>query len=318
MGSVDVVVPCYQYGRFLRQCVTSVLDQDVPALRVLIIDNASTDDSVEVARQLAAEDRRVQVVARRVNQGPHASFNEGVDWAEAEYFLILCADDLLAPGALARAVAVMNAHAEVALTYGAAVSAPSDRPLPILPANAADPAWHIMPGPELLERLCRSGRNPIPGPTAIVRTSVQKRVGHYRKELTHTDDLEMWMRFACHGAVARTDAVQAIARTHSSNQSATVATIHHWNVEFEAAFTSFFDHEGARLADADRLRRTARKALGERAYWSALAHLCRGETGTARELWKYTWRVSPGTALLPPIGALLRRLSRPAGGPHAL
>jgi glycosyltransferase involved in cell wall biosynthesis len=56
MGSIDVVIPCFQYGRFLRDSVGSVLSQDVDALRVLIIDNASTDDSLDVARRLAAED----------------------------------------------------------------------------------------------------------------------------------------------------------------------------------------------------------------------------------------------------------------------
>ncbi len=97
-ASVDVAIPCYPYGGFMRDCVTSVLTQAIRDVRVLIIDNASTDDSVEVALQIAAEDPRVEVIARRRNLGPHASFNEGIDWARATYFLVLCADDLLAPG----------------------------------------------------------------------------------------------------------------------------------------------------------------------------------------------------------------------------
>ena len=65
MASVDVVIPCYQYGRFLRDAVTSVLSQGISQLRVLVIDNASTDNSLEVATQLALEDRRVEVIAHR-------------------------------------------------------------------------------------------------------------------------------------------------------------------------------------------------------------------------------------------------------------
>ena len=45
MASVDVVVPCYQYGRYLRDCVASVLQQDIEDVRVLIVDNASTDEA---------------------------------------------------------------------------------------------------------------------------------------------------------------------------------------------------------------------------------------------------------------------------------
>ena len=108
MASVDVIVPCYQYGHFLRDCAASVLTQDVSDLRLVIIDNASTDNTLEVAREIAAADRRVEVIAHGSNLGHLASFNEGIDRASANYFLILCADDLLAPGALVRAVSIME------------------------------------------------------------------------------------------------------------------------------------------------------------------------------------------------------------------
>ena len=55
MPSVDVIVPCYNYGRFLRECVESVLDQDGVDVRVLIIDDASADDTPDVGRALAAD-----------------------------------------------------------------------------------------------------------------------------------------------------------------------------------------------------------------------------------------------------------------------
>ncbi len=86
MAIVDVAIPCFNYGRFLRKCVESVLSQDVEDLRVLVIDNASTDNSVEVARELARNDPRVEVIARSRNLGPHASYNEAIDWAEFELF----------------------------------------------------------------------------------------------------------------------------------------------------------------------------------------------------------------------------------------
>jgi glycosyltransferase involved in cell wall biosynthesis len=75
------------------------LTQGIDDLRVLIVDNASADDSVEVARGLAEQDSRIEIVARKTNLGPHASWNDGIDWARSDYLLILCADDLLAPGA---------------------------------------------------------------------------------------------------------------------------------------------------------------------------------------------------------------------------
>ena len=174
-AGVDVVIPCYQYGRFLRDCVRSVLTQGIGDIRVLIIDNASTDDSVEVAQQLAAEDPRVELVARPRNLGPHASFNEGIDWAKATYFMVLCADDLLAPDALARVVPVMERHPDVGFAYGRAASLLPGEPMPVLDASLWNAPWQIVAGQDLIERFCGDGVNHVPGPsTVVVRTAVQK------------------------------------------------------------------------------------------------------------------------------------------------
>lgn len=102
MSTIDIVIPNYNYGRFLEGCVESVLGQNIPDMRILIIDNASTDDSVAIARSLAAANPRIETSLRPRNLGGHASFNEGIDWARADYFAIICADDVLSPGALAR------------------------------------------------------------------------------------------------------------------------------------------------------------------------------------------------------------------------
>src|SRR5262245_11354896 len=141
MASVDIAIPCYQYGRYLRQCVASVLAQGIDDVRVLIIDNASTDDSVAVARQLALEDARVEVLARPTNLGPHAAFNAGIDWARADYFMVLCADDLLTPGSLARAVAVMETHPEVAFAYGTDVHRGDTDILPMSASSKEEAQW---------------------------------------------------------------------------------------------------------------------------------------------------------------------------------
>ena len=61
---------------------------------------------------------RVELIAHPKNLGPHASFNEGVDWATADYFMVLCADDLLAPGSLARAVAILEQTPALSFAYG--------------------------------------------------------------------------------------------------------------------------------------------------------------------------------------------------------
>ena len=313
-GGIDIAIPCYNYGHFLRDCVASVLSQEIPSLRVLIIDNASTDDSVEIAQQLAEDDRRVEVAAHRQNLGPHASFNEGIEWARSDYFMVLCADDLLVLGALSRAVSIMEKHANVGFTHGRGYYWQPRVPQPAFDPEPLDQQWQILAGKDVLRRFCRDGVNHIPGPsTVVVRTSVQKLAGYYRPELPHTDDFEMWMRLTRLGAVAKTEAYQAILRLHESAQKASACPVYTcerppalpW--EDEAAFASFFAHEDCSSPETARLYRLAERSLGDRAYWAAVAHLFRGQPGVTRDLFKFALTRRPSRALLPPISYLFRR-----------
>lgn len=303
MASVDVVVTCYQYGRYLRDCVASVLAQDVADLRVLIIDNASTDNSAEVARQLAHEDRRVQIVCRQENLGRHASLNEGIDWAAADYFMLLDADDLLAPGCLSRAASVMEEHPEVSFTYGVELRfAFAPGVVPQVPAEHAEGEWQIATGKDLIDDLCHRAVCHI-GPTTVVRrTSAQKRVGYHRPQLKYTDDLEMFLRLATVGSAAYTTAVQAIRRLHESQVSSyyTGAPVREL-IEREAAFDSFFAHEGSALPDAQSLQQRMRQRLSDRAYWSGLSHIFRRQGRAGWELLKYACARSPRSIVLPPV-----------------
>ena len=306
MASVDIAIPCYQYGRFLRDCVTSVLTQGIADVRVLIIDNASTDDSVQVARELAKEDRRIGVIARQTNLGPHASFNEGVDWARSDYFMVLCADDLLASGSLLRAVSLMERHADVVFTYGTDVHCEVVGRTPLLEHDAEGAAWTLTSGVRFIADRCRNPEHYIAAGMVLVRTAAQKQAGHYRPQLPHTDDFEMLLRLACLGRVAYTPAVQGIKRVHGSNRTDTfLAERTRDLIERLAALDSFFTNEGCAIADAERLHKLGKRSISERAYWCGVKDLVRGRR-SGIELFKLAFRLDPTVALLPPINYLLR------------
>ncbi|MEO8668441.1 MAG: glycosyltransferase [Bauldia sp.] len=212
MSSVDIIVPCHNYGRFLRQCVESVLAQSHRDLRVLILDDASRDNTAEVAAALAAADPRVAVHRHAVNRGHIATYNEGIGLVTADYMLLLDADDYLLPGAVARVVAVLDATPEVGLVHGACIaSRPGDR----LPPS--DGGVEIMDSAAFLE--ASALRNLVCTPTAFVRTALQKKLGGYKPELPHAGDLEMWLRFALSSRVAFIRMPQAEHRMHDANMS---------------------------------------------------------------------------------------------------
>ena len=214
MSRFDVVVPSYNYGRFLRECVESVLSQSHVDVRVLIIDDASQDDTRQVCAGLVAADSRVEVIRHPVNMGHIATYNEGIEWARGDYLLLLSADDFLLPGALSRAAMVMDDNPEVGLAPGRHLLSATATP-PSVSAEEKAPTplntWAV------IERLARG--NFIGTPAAVVRTSLQKALGGYLPELPHAGDLEMWLRFALASAVSYVRTPQAIYRLHASNMS---------------------------------------------------------------------------------------------------
>lgn len=306
MSSIDVAIPNFQYGRYLRDCVESVLGQGASQLRVLIIDNASTDNSMEVAQQLAAEDERVSFVRHRTNLGHHASFNEAIDWASAENFLLLCADDMLTSGALTRATTVLGQDSSINLAFASRAALVPQAGLPRRIDTGA--SWDVMPGHALLERFCRTALCTIVGCSAVVRTSAQKRAGYYRTSLDHTDDFELFMRLAMlDGNIAETRTPQVFLRSHDDARSAVMRQNRSLQIrKYEAAFASFFAQEGGELTNAKSLRQLASRSLVSRAYWSGVSHLCRGDVTNALELFRYVVERSWPTALFPPIDYLFR------------
>ena len=306
MASIDIAIPCYQYGRYLRQCVASVLAQGIPHVRIRIIDNASMDDSVVVARQLAAEDTRIEVIARPTNLGPHASFNEGVDWARADYFMVLCADDILTPGALRRAVSVMEQSPDVSFAYGTDVHQGDDAGSPMAEPDAGDAPWTLSTGREFIEDRCRNPERYIAAAWCWCARRHRSGRDTIGRSCRTSDDFEMLLRLACLGSVAFTPAAQGIKRVHGTNRTNDyLAERTRDLVERLAAMESFFANEGRNLADAERLHRLGRRSIAERAYWCGVKDLVRGRpSGT--ELLKLAFRLAPATAVAPPLNYLLR------------
>jgi GT2 family glycosyltransferase len=218
MADVDVVIPCYNYAHYLEGCVASILSQRDVDVRILIIDDYSPDNTEEVGRRLAADDPRIHYSKNPQNLRLIATANRGIlDWAESRYTLLISADDALTPGALARAVEILDQNPEAGMLYGMAVMMGSDGPPP--PASdIRSPEHVIMDGPDYIKYVCEMG-NAVPSPCAIVRTELQQRLGGYEPTLPHTSDMEMWLRFASQSAVAIVKAPQGYYRWHSSNMS---------------------------------------------------------------------------------------------------
>ncbi|WP_284232562.1 glycosyltransferase [Mycobacterium antarcticum] len=305
---VDVFIPSYQYGAYLAECARSVLSQHIPNLRLLIIDNASTDGSQEIVREIAATDDRVTIILNEENQGWHHSFNRAIDWASSDYFTILGADDVLPAGALALETQFLDQHPNVAFVYGVEARL-ADGLIDAGRCDAATTRWKIVKGDDFIHRTCFDSYCDVGSAAWLIRTSALKKAGaagHYRSSL-RCADFEMYLRLAMVGDVANTNRVVGIRRIHDAEMSAPYSKFRVLDFkDHEAAFDSFFAHEGSRLPDAKRLQTLSRRKMGDYAYWYGMWQLIH-RRADARDAFEFAAERRRYAAWAPPLRFLMKK-----------
>jgi glycosyltransferase involved in cell wall biosynthesis len=310
MTTVDVVVPCYNYARYLRGCVKSVLEQSGVDVRVLVIDDASLDDTPEVGRELSMIYPNVEFHRHEVNKGHISTYNEGLlEWSTSEYTVLLSADDMLAPGSLRRAVQIMDGDKTIGMVYGAAVHFHQETELPsVQERKFGVNRWS---GNEWLQGRCRSGKNVITSPEVVVRGQIQRSVGGYRAELPHAGDLEMWLRIAAVSNVAYVRRVpQAFYRVHAKSM---MRTRYQGSLidlrQRQEVFRQFFGHHRADVEGSDLLYAEAMRSLAREALWDACRAYDRNdvEASQAAELEEFALQTCPSARSLSEYSALRRR-----------
>jgi glycosyltransferase involved in cell wall biosynthesis len=188
--TVSVVTIFLDAARFLEEAVISVLVQTYAHWELLLVDDGSTDGSSEIAHAFAARHPdRIRYLEHpgHANRGMSASRNLGIRHARGEYIALLDADDVWESEKLAQQVALLEAHPEVGLVYGAPLywygwtgdpaDARRDRS-PELPV----PAGTVVHPPELTLRSYPLGPGSAPCPSDLLfRRSVAERVGGFEE-----------------------------------------------------------------------------------------------------------------------------------------
>ena len=117
MPKVSIVLPNYNYARYLDERIQSLLNQTYSDFELIILDDTSTDNSIEVIEKYTG-DTRVKTKFYSENSGlPYKRWNDGADLAQGEYLLIAGADDSCHPTLLEKLVEKLDAHPSVGLAF---------------------------------------------------------------------------------------------------------------------------------------------------------------------------------------------------------
>jgi glycosyltransferase involved in cell wall biosynthesis len=213
MPLVSVVTPAYNAARYLPETVGSVLAQTVADLELLLVDDGSTDDTLTVARRLAAHDRRVHVMAK-ANGGPAAARNTALRAARGEFIALLDSDDVFRPQYLEKQIAVLTANPDASIVTGNAINRGG---------GTHFDGKHYWPRTTGLQRL--TALDVISEGNALCIFSVFRRrvydtVGGFNPGFTGNEDYEFWLRAALAGfGIIRNHEPLAVYRRQSGSLS---------------------------------------------------------------------------------------------------
>ena len=186
LGTLSVIMPNYNHANFISRALTAILEQSHRPTEVLVIDDGSTDNSVEVIESFVRQDPIVKLMRNERNLGILATVARGVEAdMRGDYVYFPAADDFILPGFFEKSLRMLAANPDAGLSFafgsqfdGATgkVAAPGDRPQFRAVLSAA-------------REVATRYRGCIPGHTAIIKHKKFVEAGSYRAELKGACDM---------------------------------------------------------------------------------------------------------------------------------
>lgn len=290
---LSVTVMNYNYGRFLGRNIESILSQSFDDFELVLIDNASTDGSLEIMRRYASTDPRISIVAHATNLGMFASLRESCDLSRGRYRVPIEADDwVLSSDAFEAQVDLLERHPSMAFAYSAMTMTGSDGRV----FHVSRPYHHdvVLPGEEAVEAILSFA---LTHTGMMMRLDALRATSGYQEGFPHIIDMMLAVRLCEVGDVGYIDRSLYAFRQHETNL--------HLRPQLEVVrrevlpvIDAAFDGPlGARVQDAAAVRR---RVVGK-----ALVHLPTQYifVGQYRAGWRMYWesvKVRPAATIVQP------------------
>jgi glycosyltransferase involved in cell wall biosynthesis len=224
---VSIIVPTYNYGRYLNDAISSLQSLSYPNWECVIVDDGSQDETATIIKELAAKEDRLRYVWQE-NARQAAARNNGIQHSRGDYFQFLDADDLIESRKLEQQVAFLEQHRVVDIIYSGVRYFTEEQPGERLLSrqySSWEDAGEWMPeisgaGTAVLHALLQNNIMVVNAP--LLRRSVIDRVGHFDVDLTPVEDWDYLIRCAAAGMNFQFedgDGIRALVRAHSMSAS---------------------------------------------------------------------------------------------------
>lgn len=218
---LSVTVLNYNYAQYVGKCLDSILSQDLKNIEVIIINDKSTDHSLDVIRPYLL-DGRVRLIDHIDNIGFTRSLIEGSRVSRGKYLTVVSADDWVQSStAFSQQIAPMEADPDIMFVYSSYANYYGDEGVPYI--------WHSYTADNvksssdaLAHILCRL--DPLHSGT-IIRKSAYDQVGGYDKSYRYAIDIKMWLSLSCLGKVGYIAEPLHAYRRHNNNMSRDMSAV---------------------------------------------------------------------------------------------
>lgn len=204
---VSVLIPSFNYANFLPEAIESVLSQTYQDFEIIVVDNSSTDNTVEVVNSYIKKDSRIKLYVNEENIGMFRNYNQALTYANGEYIKFLNADDKFKPTILEKFTNILENNKNVSIVTSKRRRFEDDN-------DVLDSGFSGIPDRKLILKEVFKRGNFIGEPTSVMFRKKDLNVGTFNIDLKMTADFDMWVKLIEIGDIYFVDEVLSYFRIH--------------------------------------------------------------------------------------------------------
>ncbi len=210
MSRVTVFMPVYNAERYLKQSIDSILNQTYQDFDFIIVEDASTDRSMDVLRSY--KDKRIKIYQNESNMGISYTRNRGLELCKTEYMALLDDDDIAMPYRLEHEVKFLDEHPQVDVVGGHQRQIDAD-------GRDINKQWSVYLNPKYIKAYLMTGNTVVNGSTMFRKKLIDDHNIRYQEHCYGAEDYRFWVECSIKGTIANLDEVLLLWRNGHGNET---------------------------------------------------------------------------------------------------
>jgi glycosyltransferase involved in cell wall biosynthesis len=197
---ISVCIPVYNCDKYIGQAIESVLSQTFKDLELIIVNNHSSDKTLEIINRY--KDPRIRLINNPKTLSAEENWNKALFEAKGKYIKLLCADDILYSSCLERQYSIINEPSNEGIVLVCCGRDIINMRKDNIYKRSFKGSSGKLSGKEAIKKLVRAGTNLIGEPAAVLfKASILDRTGGFNGSIPYVIDLDLWCRILNYGSI---------------------------------------------------------------------------------------------------------------------